>query len=85
VYTLTFSLTGFNTITRQGLELAANFTAPSTSSSPSAPCRKSITVSGASPVVDVQSNVKQQVLSRDVLDAVPTPRPFRGSDSSSSA
>ena len=32
---------------------------------------ESVTVSGASPVVDVQSNVKAQVLSREVLDAVP--------------
>src|SRR5947209_1618029 len=29
-------------------------------------------VTGASPVVDVQSNMKAQVLSRDVLDAVPS-------------
>ena len=32
---------------------------------------ESITVSTASPVVDVQSNVKSQVLSRETLDAVP--------------
>src|ERR1700748_2284801 len=32
---------------------------------------ESVTVSGASPVVDVQSNVKSQVLSRETLDAVP--------------
>ena len=33
---------------------------------------ESVTVSGASPVVDVQTNAKSQVLSRDVLDAVPS-------------
>lgn len=37
-----------------------------------------MTVSGASPVVDVQSNVKQQVLSREVLDAVPTAKTIQG-------
>ena len=40
--------------------------------------QESVTVSGASPVVDVQSNVKQQVLSRDVLDAVPTAKTIQG-------
>ena len=33
-----------------------------------------ITVSGVSPVVDVQSSVQQTVVSREVLDAVPTAR-----------
>src|SRR5207237_8974380 len=33
---------------------------------------EALTVTGASPVVDVQSNVKTQVLSRDVLDSVPS-------------
>src|SRR5215510_15420130 len=36
--------------------------------------QEALTVTGASPVVDVQSNVKTQVLSRDVLDAVPFAR-----------
>src|SRR5207237_7805891 len=34
--------------------------------------QEALTVTGASPVVDVQSNQKTQVLSRDVLDAVPS-------------
>src|SRR5205085_7147747 len=33
---------------------------------------ETVTVSGSSPVVDVQSNAKTQVLPRDVLDSVPT-------------
>ncbi len=40
--------------------------------------QESVTVSGASPVVDVQQNVKQQVLSREVLDAVPTAKTIQG-------
>src|SRR4029077_5429218 len=35
---------------------------------------ETVTVSGASPVVDVQNAVQQVVLSRQVLDAVPTGR-----------
>ena len=40
--------------------------------------QESVTVSGASPVVDVQSNAKQQVLTRDVLNAVPTSGTIQG-------
>ncbi|MEO7156780.1 MAG: hypothetical protein ABI039_04410, partial [Vicinamibacterales bacterium] len=40
--------------------------------------QESVTVSGASPVVDVTQNVKQQVLSREVLDAVPTAKTIQG-------
>ena len=40
--------------------------------------QESVTVSGASPVVDVQSNAKQQVLTRDVLSAVPTAGTIQG-------
>ena len=45
---------------------------PSTPSMKVGALEESVTVSGASPVVDVQSNAKTQVLSRDVLDAVPS-------------
>ena len=39
---------------------------------------ETVTVSGSSPVVDVQTTTKSQVLSRDVLDAVPTGRTIQG-------
>ena len=41
---------------------------------------ETITVSGASPLVDVQSVTKQTVLTREMLDALPTPRSIRGRD-----
>jgi hypothetical protein len=72
VYTLTFSLPGFNTVTRSGVELGANFTATINVELGVGALEESITVSGAAPVVDVSSNVKQQVMTRDVLDSVPT-------------
>ncbi len=78
VYTLTFTLAGFNTVTREGIELGSNFTATINVELSVGTLQESITVSGASPVVDVQSNVKQQVLSRDVLDAVPTAKTIQG-------
>src|SRR5262245_57591278 len=74
VYTVTFSLTGFNTVKREGLELPSNFTATVNADLRVGALEESITVSGSAPVVDVQNAVQQTVLSRQVLDNVPTGR-----------
>jgi hypothetical protein len=71
-YLLTFSLEGFSTFKREGLELPSNFTMTVNAELKIGALQEALTVSGASPVVDVQSNQKTQVLSRDVLDAVPS-------------
>jgi hypothetical protein len=73
VYTLTYTLQGFNTVKRE-LELSSNFTATIDIALGVGTLEESVTVTGASPVVDVASNAKQQVMARDVLDAVPTAR-----------
>ena len=77
-YSLTFTLPGFNTIAREGVELQSNFTATINVELTVGTLQESVTVSGASPVVDVTQNVKQQVLSREVLDAVPTAKTIQG-------
>jgi hypothetical protein len=77
-YTLTFTLPGFNTQAREGIELQSNFTATINVELSVGTLQESVTVSGASPVVDVQQNVKQQVLTREVLDAVPTAKTIQG-------
>ena len=77
-YTLKYELTGFNTQIREGFELAANFVATVNIDLTVGTLQESVTVSGASPVVDVQSNTKQQVLTRDVLSAVPTAGTIQG-------
>ncbi|HYE88578.1 MAG TPA: TonB-dependent receptor [Vicinamibacterales bacterium] len=76
-YTLTFTLPGFNTVTRQ-VDLEGNFTATINVELGVGTLQESVTVSGASPVVDLQSNAKQQVLSRDVLSTVPTAGTIQG-------
>ena len=70
-YLVTFTLTGFQTYKRDGLELPGGFTANVDGVMKVGSLEESVTVSGASPVVDVTSNTKTAVLSRDVLDAVP--------------
>src|SRR5499427_2740088 len=71
-YILTFTLEGFSTVKREGLELPSNFTMTINTELKVGALQEALTVTGASPVVDVQSNQKTQVLSRDVLDAVPS-------------
>jgi hypothetical protein len=74
VYTVTFTLTGFNTFVRQGLELPTDFTATINAEMRVGTLEETVTVTGESPVVDVSSTARVQVLSREVLDAIPTGR-----------
>src|SRR5712691_2725381 len=71
VYTVMFSLTGFATVKREGLELPSNFTMSVNADLRVGALSETVTVTGESPVVDVQSNTRAAVLSRDILDAVP--------------
>src|SRR5581483_375912 len=71
-YTVTFTLEGFSTFRREGLELPSNFTATVNGEMRVGAIQEALTVTGSSPVVDVQNNQKTQVISRDVLDSVPS-------------
>jgi hypothetical protein len=73
-YRVTFTLAGFTTVVREGIVLTAGFTAPVDVQLSIGTLEESVTVSGASPVVDVQSAQVQQVLTRELLDSVPTGR-----------
>ena len=77
-YTLTFNLPGFSAVKRDGVELPSNFTSTINAELKVGAMEETVTVSGQSPVVDVQSNSKAQVLSRDMLDAVPTSHTIQG-------
>jgi hypothetical protein len=57
---------------RDGVELPANFTATINAELRVGALEESVTVTGASPVVDVKSTQKTTVLSRDMLDSLPT-------------
>src|SRR5262249_41095599 len=76
-YTVTFSLTGFSTVKREGIELTTGFTANVNGEPKVGSLEETITVAGSSPVVDIQ-NVKQQVvMTRDVVDNIPTGKYFQ--------
>ena len=71
-YTVTFTLTGFNAFRREGIELAAGFIAPINVELKVGALEETITVSGASPLVDTQSVRQQKVLSNTLLESMPT-------------
>jgi hypothetical protein len=72
VYTVTVTLPGFRSVRREGIELTSDFTASVNAELRVGSVEETITVLGASPVVDVQNVVQQRVFTREVLDSVPT-------------
>ena len=65
-------LPGFNQILREGVELTAGFTATINVELGVGGIEETITVTGASPVVDVQNVRQQTVLSDAILDVLPS-------------
>jgi len=77
-YVVTFSLTGFNTYKREGIELNGNFVATINADLKVGALQETITVSGESPIVDVQSTKVQTIIDKDVLAAIPSSRSATG-------
>lgn len=73
-YTITFTLPGFSVVKREGIELTSDFTAAISAEMKVGAVEETITVSGESPIVDVQNITTRTVMTRDVLDAIPTGR-----------
>ena len=71
-YTVTFSLTGFSSLKRDGIELTGSFVATVNADLRLGNLEETVTVSGESPIVDVQSSTQERVLGKDVIDAIPT-------------
>ena len=72
-YSVHFSLTGFKKVIREGIIIQGTFSAPVNAEMQVGALEETITVSGASPTVDVNNNTSQFVVDRDLLDAIPTP------------
>ena len=67
VYGVTFSLEGFTVVKREGIELTANFTASVNADLKVGGLEESITVSGAAPIVDVQTTQQREVLTLSLI------------------
>src|SRR5438876_2683542 len=73
-YTVTFTLPGFSGVKRENVELTSDFTATINADLKVGAVAETITVTAESPVVDTQSITTRTVMTRDVLDAIPTGR-----------
>jgi hypothetical protein len=71
VYTVTFSLQGFRSVRREGIELPAAFTATVSADLEVGAVAETITVTGQAPLVDVQNVSSQRVMGRELLDSIP--------------
>jgi len=78
VYSVTFTLPGFSTVRREGIELSGNFVATVNGDLKVGALEETITVTGETPIVDVQSARTQQTVSKDILAAIPTSRNAAG-------
>ena len=73
-YTVTFVLPGFATVVRQAIQLTGTFTATVNSEMRVGAIEETITVTGETAVVDVQSTVQQTVFSVEDMSVLPTSR-----------
>ena len=73
-YNITFTLPGFSTFLREGMQLPADFTATVNAEMRVGALEETVTVSGSSPTVDVASTARVQVLNAETIDQIPVGR-----------
>ena len=73
-YSVTYTLPGFNTVKRDGIVLTGSFTATVNAELRVGALEETITVTGETPVVDVQNTTGQKVMTKDIIDSVPNGR-----------
>ena len=71
-YTVTFTLPGFTTVRREGIELTGSFVASVNAELRVGAVSETVVVSGESPIVDVQSSQRTTVLTHETINAIPT-------------
>jgi hypothetical protein len=73
-YSMTFTLTGFNTVRRENIELSGALVATIPVEMKVGSLTETVTVTGESPVVDVQSAKRQVIMNTDIIQALPVAR-----------
>jgi hypothetical protein len=74
IYRLSFTLTGFSTIVREKIDVASQVAVTINADLKVGALEETITVSGETPQVDVQQASRTQVITRDIIDALPVSR-----------
>ncbi len=72
IYTLTYTLTGFATVRREGVNLPANFTATIDAEMRLGGLEETVTVTGESPLVDVQSATLTRTATAQAFKEIPS-------------
>lgn len=75
-YVVTFTLTGFNTVKRDGIELTGTNAAAVNVVMPVGAMAETVTVTGATPIVDVTTTRLRQTMDKEVIDAIPSARQY---------
>ena len=75
---MTFTLPGFSTVKREGIELTGSFTASVNAELRVGALEETITVTGETPIVDVQSVRRQATIVERRLTSIPTARGYTG-------
>src|SRR6185503_10874984 len=75
-YTVEFTLPGFTTVKREGVELTGSFAASINAEMKVGALTETITVTGESPVVDLQNTVRETTISATVIQALPATRAY---------
>ena len=78
VYSVSFTLPGFSTYKREGIELTGAFTATINADMKIGAVTETITVSGETPIVDTQSVRRQTTVSNEVISSMPAARSYAG-------
>src|SRR5262245_43268853 len=74
IYEVTFTLSGFSTYKRDGIEVTGSQTITVDGEMKVGALAETITVTGETPLVDVQSASVQKVVTKEVIDSIPTGR-----------
>ncbi len=73
-YTVTFTLQGFNIFKRDKIELTGSLVATLNADMTVGSVAETITISGETPLVDIRSAAVQKVVTKEIVDAIPTGR-----------
>jgi Carboxypeptidase regulatory-like domain len=77
-YVLTFALTGFTTVKRENVSVSGSGVIPINADLRLGSLQETITVSGASPIVDTQTTRRETVINSETINALPITRNYGG-------
>ena len=75
-YVVSFALTGFATIRKEGVQLLGENIVTMNAEMRVGAVSETVTVTGETPAVDIKNTTRQQVITKNVIDSLPTGRNY---------